>query len=167
MQRHPILTTFQLESICRAIGEAENGLTGAEIGQILLDSHIEDTDPQLTKWKRLYNAFVKWQNKSQCSNNIFDFLIRSLQPIRYLGKQDLFQYRRNEINKRLSFIGVEISDRGTLLKTQVTNTIKEAEERATHFKYKLEVRTVHPEVFKYCNSELLVENYFHSIFFFF
>jgi uncharacterized protein (TIGR02391 family) len=164
MPKHPVLASYQLESICRTIGDTNNGLTGTEIGQILLDSKIDDTDPALTKWKRLYNAFAHWQNKRQCSNNIIDFLLRALQPVRYVGKQDVFQYRLNEVNKRLSFIGLQISERGTLLKSQVTSTIMEAEQRASHFKHKLEVRAVHSEIYKYCNSELLVENYFHSIF---
>lgn len=162
--KHAPIQSFQLESICKVIGDTSDGLTGAEISQILLDAKIPDIEPNITKWKRLYHAFGNWQNKNQCSNNILDFLLRALQPVRYIGKQEIFQKRRFEVNKRLSFIGVEISESGTLLNVSKTKTISEAEQRASHFKYKLEARLAHPEIYKYCNSELLVENYFHSVF---
>ncbi|HEX2900695.1 MAG TPA: TIGR02391 family protein, partial [Bacteroidia bacterium] len=56
-----------LESICKTIADTSHGLSGSEIQKILADCRIEDKDPSLTKWKRLYNAFVHWQNKHQCS----------------------------------------------------------------------------------------------------
>jgi uncharacterized protein (TIGR02391 family) len=166
MAKNPIpsIQAFHLEAICKSIADSNNGLTGSEIGHILAQCQIVDTDPTLTKWKRLYNAFVNWQNHNSCSNYILNFLRHALQPSRYIGKEEQFQARRHDINKCLSFIGVEISDRGTLLKTDTATTLLEAQQRASHYKYKLENRNVHLEVFKYCNSELIVQNYFHSIF---
>lgn len=160
----PIIQSYELESICKCIADSNSGLTGSEIGHILSQCEIKDVDPTLTKWKRLYNAFASWQNHYKCSNYILNFLKHALQPARYINKEDLFQARRHEINKCLSFIGIEISDRGTLIKTNVATTLSEAQQRASHYKYKLQNRNVHAEVFKYCNSELIVENYFHSIF---
>lgn len=46
-----------LEGLCRSIGSTSDGLTGTEIGLILLNSNIPDIDPQNTKWRRLYSAF--------------------------------------------------------------------------------------------------------------
>ena len=34
----------------------------------------------------------------------------------------------------------------------------------TRFKSKLENRNIHPKIFEYCNTELISENYFHSVF---
>lgn len=164
MARVPNIESYYLESICKIIGDTEKGLSGSEIAKLLADAKISDTNPALTKWKRLYNAFVHWQNNNQCSNNILDFLKQALHPSRYLGNSDLFHYRRNEVNKALSFIGVEISERGTLLSVAKSRTLSEAEQKAGHFKYKLQSRNVHSEVFQYCSAELLHENYFHSIF---
>src|ERR1051326_7689065 len=116
------------------------------------------------KWKRLYNAFAEIQNKQQCSNAILNFLHHAMHPSRYIGKHEIFQARRHELNKLLSFIGSEMTDRATFKEVAKTTTVSEAEQRASHFKFKLENRNVHDNVFKYCNAELLVNNYFHSVF---
>ena len=150
-----------LESISRTLG---NNLTGSQIGKILLDSDIKDVDPSNSKWLRLYNAFVAWQNTHKCSNHILNFISKSLQPVLYIGKEQEFHDSRIEINKRLSFAGFEVSERGRLSKIPLSTTITEAEQRANRFKHKLESRNVHEQIFKYCSAELLVENYFHSIF---
>jgi uncharacterized protein (TIGR02391 family) len=162
--RHPILEPHLLESICKTIADTSTGLSGTEIGKILADSGISDIDPTNTKWKRLYNAFVNWQNQNHCSNHILKFIQNALQPVRYLGNEETFQDRKNEINKRLSFIGFEFSESGRYRKVDKTNTISEAEQRANKLKYKLENRNTHNHIFQYCKAELLVENYFHSVF---
>lgn len=162
--RQPKLEPHLLESICRTIADTSDGLAGSEIGKILADSNIKDIDSTNTKWKRLYNAFVNWQNENQCSNNILKFIQNALQPVRYLGKVEIFQDRRNQINKRLSFIGFELTESGKYLKVDKTNTITESEQRANKLKYKLEQRQTHQYIYMYCKAELLVENYFHVVF---
>jgi hypothetical protein len=52
----PPFSTQHLEAICRVLADTDTGLTGSEIGYLLHDSRIVDTDPTLTKWKRLFNA---------------------------------------------------------------------------------------------------------------
>lgn len=164
MNRHPTLTSEQLESICQTIAHTNDGLTGSQIVKLLGASSIPDVDNLNTKWIRLYNAFASWQNKNGCSNNILDFLKRALSPVNYIGKQEIFEDRRHEVNKRLSFIGFEITEWGTLAKVSSTKTISEAEQRANRFKHKLGLRNVHAEIFKYCESEIADENYFHTVF---
>ncbi|MEP7318326.1 MAG: TIGR02391 family protein [Panacibacter sp.] len=162
--RRPVIDVSTLEAICRTIGDTNNGLTGTEIGNFLSQSKITDISPGITKWQRLFNAFAEWQNNNQCSNHILTFIQLALSPVRFVGKNELFQLRLNEINKRLSFIGVELSQSGKYKVTQKVNTVAEAEQRANHFRYKLEVRNVHQKIYDYCKPELLSENYFHSIF---
>jgi uncharacterized protein (TIGR02391 family) len=87
-----------------------------------------------------------------------------MQPARYLKEPELFESRRHELNQCLSFIGTEISDEGKLRRVDKSTTISDAQQRASVFKYKLENRNVHPSVIFYCDAELLVENYFHSVF---
>lgn len=162
--KRPMFEPHVLEGLCRTIADTNAGLTGTEIGQILLNSEIQDIDPLNTKWKRLYNVFVDWQNKNQCSNHILRFVQAAMQPVRYIGQEAIFYDRRIEINKRLSFVGLELADTGKYRVTNKATTISEAEERADRLKHKLENRNVHRLIFDYCKAELLVENYFHSIF---
>lgn len=153
-----------LESICKVIADTNDGLTGTEIRKILGDSRIEDVDPNNTKWKRLYNAFVTFQNNNQLSNNILTFIQKALAPARFIGRQAEFEDLRYEINKPLSFLGLELRDSGKFAKTSISTTISEAERKASRLKNKLQKRNAHTDIFKYCKAELLADNYFHSVF---
>ncbi|MBN2572702.1 MAG: TIGR02391 family protein [Ignavibacteriales bacterium] len=164
MAKQETLKAEIIEGICQIIADTDMGLTGTEIGKILADSRIPDTDPSLTKWKRLYNAFINWQNRHQCSNNIWDFIRRAMAPVRYLNDKDKFAFRRIELNKRLSFIGIEISEAGKFLKTDKVETISEAEKKADRLKSLLKDRNVHQDVLRFCKAELLQDNYFHAVF---
>ena len=130
MAKQEPLKEEMIEGICKIIADTSMGLSGTEIGKLLADSKIPDTDPNLTKWKRLYNAFAHWQNNHQCSNNLWDFIKRAMAPVRYLNDKDKFEFRKVELNKRLSFIGIEILDSGRLVKTDKVETIDEAEKKA-------------------------------------
>lgn len=163
-KRIPPMDGSVIEGISRALGDTENGLTGSEIGKFLKEVGIEDTDPSITKWKRLYNAFVTFQNEKKVSNNILTFINKTMNPARFVGKQDQFEYLRFELNKRLSFVGLELSERGKFCKIKQASTITEAEQRANRLKNKLEQRNAHPAILKYCKAELLVDNYFHVVF---
>lgn len=162
--KHPAISAINIESICAMIADTNEGLTGSEITKLLADSLLKDPSPELNKRSRLYNAFADHQNTHQCSNGILKFLGLAMNPARYFGKDELFIYRINELNKRLSFIGLEITREAKYKKVTTAKTLTDAQERASHYKYKLELRNVHSEIIKYCNEELVKENYFHSVF---
>jgi len=162
--KHPVFQLHILEEICKTIADTSDGLTGTEIGQILLNSKIPDIDSQNTKWRRLYSAFAEWQNNYQCSNHILTFIRDALQPVRYIGREEIFHNRRLEVNKRLAFIGTELTEQGKFRLVKKATTIAEAEQRADRLRNKLENRNIHFAIFKYCKAELLVENYFHLVF---
>lgn len=164
MAKQPSLSAEVLESVCRVIADTEMGLTGQEIAKQLAEAKIVDSYPDLTKWKRLYYACVDWQNKNHCSNNIMDFLMRSMSPVRYMGKQDLFEHRRVELNKRLAFIGLTFTTKGILGRIPVATTIRQADLRADLLKRNLKERDVHADVLRFCTAELLEKNYFHAVF---
>jgi len=153
-----------LEAICKVLGDTNQGLTGTEIGKFLQEVKIEDIDSLNTKWKRLYNAFANFQNKKQSSNNILKFINKSLNPARFIGDKERFDNLRLELNKRLSFIGLELSEKGKFAKVSIVGTIAEAEKKANRLKSKLEQRNTHKKIYEFCNAELLAENYFHSVF---
>ena len=67
----------RLEAISRILGDTEGGLTGTEIGYLLRDSRIPDCSPDMTKWKRLLNAFVTIQNEQQVGNHVTIFIKRA------------------------------------------------------------------------------------------
>ncbi len=165
MAKHAPLKEELLRGICQVIADTGMGLSGSEIRHLLANAQIADVDSTNTKWRRLFNAFAGWQNSHQCSNNIFDFLLRAMNPVSYMGQAELFEWRRSELNKRLIFIGLTILDTGKIGKvSKLATTIKEAEFRADVLRRKLSERNVHSDVLKFCKAELLEDNYFHAVF---
>ena len=65
MERVPTFNPQQLTAIAKILGETGGGLKGTEIGYLLQDARIPDVSPDMTKWKRLFNAFVEHQNAKQ------------------------------------------------------------------------------------------------------
>src|SRR5258705_3929480 len=147
------IEVYYLESICKIIGETEKGLSGSEIRKILAECGIPDTHPTITKWQRLFNAFVGIQNETKNSSHILKFISRAMQPSRYLGNSATFHERLNRLNKSLSFIGLELTEHATFRDVPVANTLLDAEQRASKFRYLLELRNVHPDVMKFSNAE--------------
>ena len=164
IEKQPTIDGSVLEGISKTLGDTNKGLTGPEIGKFLEEVNIPDIDFSNTKWKRIYHAFIDFQNRNQHSNNILKFVNKSMNPARFVGKQEQFEYLRAELNLRISFIGLELSERGKFIKTSSVSTISEAEQRVSRFKSKLEQRNAHPKIFQYCKAELLGENYFHAVF---
>jgi uncharacterized protein (TIGR02391 family) len=161
MQKQKQITAETLESICKTLGDQN---TGTEIGNYLAQIGLVDTDPGITKWRRLFNAFATYQNKQQESNKILIFIQRTLSPIRYADNNEKFEEYRKDINKRLLFIGLELLSNGKFRKVEEAKTIPEAQQRADKLKNKLKERHVHPDVLLFCKSELLQDNYFHAVF---
>ncbi|MDR2126486.1 MAG: TIGR02391 family protein [Prevotellaceae bacterium] len=158
------LTQAVLEGISQILGDTSSGLTGSEIGYLLNQSQIADIDLTNTKWKRLYSAFANYQNQTQCSNNILNFISYALAPAKYVTKHSEFEDKRALINQQLHFIGYQYNENGKFMEITQATTISEAQQRANNLKSKLESRNTHTEIFKYCKAELLDNNYFHSVF---
>ncbi|WDF59439.1 TIGR02391 family protein [Flavobacterium sp. KACC 22758] len=161
---HPPINGSVLEGLSKILGETNKGLTGPEIAKFLQEVGIRDIDSGITKWKRLYNAFANYQNEKQHSNNILAFITKSMNPARFVGRSEQFEDLRFELNKILSFIGLQFSERGKFSLTVISTTISEAEQKANKFKSKLQQRNVHDNIYEFCRAELLAENYFHSVF---
>jgi uncharacterized protein (TIGR02391 family) len=153
-----------LEGLAKILADTGQGLTGTELSKFIPEAGLIDVDPSNTKWKRLYNSFADYQNRNRNSNLILRFINLSLKPSRFIGQNDKFETIRAELNKRLSFIGLQLNENGIFNNVVVAKTITEAEQRVNRFKSKLENRNIHSKIYEYCNSELITENYFHSVF---
>jgi uncharacterized protein (TIGR02391 family) len=153
-----------LEGLCKIIADTSDGLSGSELSKAIHDSRMIDVSPDMTKWKRLYNSCVELQNRTNCSNNILTLIQIAYHPSRFISKRDKFEERRSELNKILSFIGLEFSEKGVFHPVTKSETISDAEKRASLLLTKLKDRDVHLDVIKFCKSELLQDNYFHAVF---
>jgi uncharacterized protein (TIGR02391 family) len=163
VNRIPCFDASHLEAVCRVLGATDQGLSGPEIGHILADMDVRDTDPELTKWKRLYNALATVQNKHQVGNHVLMFINRAMQPARYASSPALFEIRRDGLNVALAFVGYGVNEKGKVVRTTRASTLSDARARAGRLRAILEARGTHAEVLRYCRAELLEENYFHAV----
>jgi TIGR02391 family protein len=163
MDRIPPFDAQHLEAACKVLADTSRGLTGSEIGYILQDCKLQDSAPQMTKWKRLFNALVEAQNEHQVGNHLIMFINKALNPVSYARDKESFEWRRNELNIVLSFSGFGVREDGKVIYTDKETTLKGALARANALKSALEYRNAHNEIYKYCRAELLDENYFHAV----
>ncbi|WP_284879822.1 TIGR02391 family protein [Acinetobacter variabilis] len=153
-----------LESICKTLGETNNGLSGTEITKYLAECNIKDLQLNSTKWKRLYDALYSKQTEDRCSNNVLAFIKYVMRPSRHIHRKEWFENIRTELNYILSFEGFELTESGELKQADKVQTFDEAEARAQNLRKTLLDRKIHPDVLAFCRAELLVDNYFHAVF---
>ncbi|HZG41491.1 MAG TPA: TIGR02391 family protein, partial [Longimicrobium sp.] len=162
-QRPQPFSAAELESLCKALADTTSGLTGTEIGQVLRQVGVDDLDPALTKWKRLFNALAARQNRDRSGDRVLAFISHALAPARYRGQELIFHERRAEVNVTLAFHGLEFCEDGKFRRCTAAATLAEAEERAGRLRKELERRRVEPDVLAFCRPELLADNYFHAV----
>lgn len=153
-----------LQSICQVLGDTQTGFTGSEIAKLLAECHIPDPTPDSTKWKRLFEALRLKQDDDKCANNVCAFVERGMHPARHYSHQEWFNSTRYQLNQILSFAGLALGEDGRVSQSRKASTITEAAARASKLKENLINRKVHPDIFRYCKEELLVDNYFHAVF---
>jgi uncharacterized protein (TIGR02391 family) len=154
----------RLEAISKVLADTNEGLTGSEIDHLLRNCVIPNPTPEMTKWKRLHNAFVEFQNEHQVGNHVIVFIHRAMDPARFVSEPNVFRSRRDRLNPVLAFCGYTLGEDGKLRKADAARTITEALERANRLHSALIQRSVHADVLKFCKAELLEENYFHAVF---
>ncbi len=152
-----------MRSVCGVLGDTQDGLTGSEIGKCLRSCNIDDPCPERTKRDRLFEALHGRQERDRCGNNVVAFIMEAMAPVGYVGCEDVFNQRRDELNKVIAFTGLSLGEDGKLMHVSRVQTLSEAEQRADRLRKTLRDRQVHLDVLKFCRSELLEKNYFHAV----
>jgi len=150
----------QIEALARVLGECGSG---TDISRVLQDRGLVDNSGESTKWRRLYWVFLDCQKRDGCANAVVDFIRAFLTPARFVGRSEQFEAHRRDLNAILAFSGLEYGADGQFRKIDAATTIDEAERRVRTIRAKFQGRRLHPEVLKYCRSELMQDNYFHAV----
>lgn len=161
MSNIPPLSEGQIDALAKLLG---NCGTGSDITRVLKDRELVDNSGESTKWRRLYWVFLDTQRNYKSANRILDFIQAFLAPARFVGRSELFEDRRNELNSILAFSGIEFGADGLFRQRKAAKTLTEAERRVRTIQSKFQSRRIHPEVLKYCRTELMQDNYFHAVF---
>lgn len=151
----------QIESLAKVLGECGYG---SDISRVLKARGLADRSGQSTKWRRLYWVFLDIQRRDKCANGILAFISSFLAPVRFVDRQDEFEGHRTDLNRILAFSGIEYGSDGHFRTRDLAQTIEEAERRANAIRAKFRGRRLHSEVRKYCEAEMMVEDYFHAVF---
>lgn len=157
----PSFPEGQVEALARVLGECGSG---TDISRVLQDRGLVDSSGESTKWRRLYWVFLECQKKYGCGNHVVDFICAFLTPARFVGRAAEFEARRQDLNTILAFSGFEYGADGLLRLIAAVTTLDEAERRVRTIRMKFQGRRIHPEVLKYCRTELMQDNYFHAVF---
>lgn len=157
----PSFAEGQVEALARLLGECGSG---TDITRVLSDRGLTDASGESTKWRRLYWIFLDCQKKHGCANHVVDFIHAFLTPARFVGRSEEFEGRRQELNTILAFSGLEYGADGQFRRVTAAKTLDEAEKRVRTIRAKFQGRRIHPEVLKYCRTELMQDNYFHAVF---
>lgn len=161
MSQFPSLPEGQIEALAKVLGDCG---TGTDITRVLNDRGLTDTSGESTKWRRLYSVFLETQRKHGCANRTLDFIQSFLTPARFVGRSEVFEERRSALNTILAFSGLEFGADGQFTRQDAARTLDEAERRVRTIRSKFQGRRMHPEVIKYCRTELMQDNYFHAVF---
>ncbi len=154
----------RLEAIAKVLGNTDNGLTGTEIGHILRQINVSDPTPNITKWKRLYNALAEFQNEHAVGNHVVVFVTSAMDPAKYTANIETFHWRREQLNPVLAFCGMNLGENGKVRYVQTASSLDEALKRADRFQGQLRQRNVHADILRFCSAEILAKNYFHAVF---
>lgn len=167
MANIPPFKVSTLEMLSEIIGDTNEGLTGTQLHQFILQAQMEDVsynEGMLAKRKKLYNAFAHEINTHKSSNNIVAFIQLVLDPARYVDNPELFETRRQAVNKQLAFEGLEIDETGKIVALdEKASRLQDIELRVKGLKNKLEQRNTHLAISSYCRAELIADNYFHAV----
>jgi len=157
----PSFPEGQIEPLARVLGECGSG---TDINRVLHDRGLIDNSGESTKWRRIYWVFLDCQKKHGCANKVIDFVQSFVTPARFVGRAEEFEKRRGQLNTILAFSGLEYGPDGRFRRCESVRTLDQAEKRVRTIRAKFEGRRLHPEVLKYCRTELFQENYFHAVF---
>ena len=152
-----------LAKLCGNLPVGDRETTGSELTRYLRSAELPDSSPKLTKWVRVYNAFVEFQNEHHVGNNIVKFVSLLYSPCRYTECMDSFREEVQKLNKILALHGLEFQEDGKMHKVKKANTLSEAVQRAQRLKSQLEERKVHSKILQFADQEIKSDNYFHTV----
>ena len=151
------------ESALRKIAEImADAYSHRELSDLLGQCHIAECGGT-PKWERVLNALRSRQRSDACGNNVGAFIQTALNPLRFVGRSEVFSRLRDAINVALAFSALRIGDDGKLSTVSQACTLTEAQERAGRLRSELILRKVHAYVLQFCRAELLQENDFHAV----
>lgn len=160
----PLFAAPTIDMIANILAATDGGLTGTEIGRYLSELGIIDPHEGETKRYRLADALKQQQNHDSNGNCVIRLIERAMHPVGYADNPDQFEARRGKLNTALALCGYFLAEDGKIRAEAAVSTLTEARHRANTLQTQLLQRNVHADVLRFCQAELLQDNYFHAVF---
>ncbi|MFC0105591.1 TIGR02391 family protein [Kibdelosporangium aridum] len=160
---HPPWDVEVVKGVADVLADTDHGMTGSEIGRLLADLTIPDPLPRETKRIRLRHALLAKQQKDGAANGVIAFVTRSMAPVLYRDNPALWTLRHDSLNEVLVYEGLRVNDEGKIQRGQHAATLSDAAQHANNLRAELRRRGTHPDVLRYCTTELLQKNAFHAM----
>jgi uncharacterized protein (TIGR02391 family) len=162
---YPMWSPGVVEAVCKVLASTDwPGLSGSEIGRLLVMRGVEDVAHGASKWQRLHAALQTRQQKDRASNCLIRFITDAMEPSRYVGDPGRFSALRDSLTEALALVGLRITERGEVSTAKRAATLDEVAKLAGRLHTELTRRGVHKEVLAYCNEELIRKSLFHAVF---
>jgi uncharacterized protein (TIGR02391 family) len=87
-----------------------------------------------------------------------------MEPVRFINDEARFERWRSQLSYVLAFSGYRVGEDGRLYAVASATSLTEAQDRANKLRVVLTSRNIHPDVLRFCQEELLQDNYFHAVF---
>lgn len=171
------LNNQELIAICGVLADTKRGLTKREITDLLLQSNIALVDDGsntngytynfgLNKRDWLNNCLANHLNKNHSFRELYIFIEKSLNPVRYTSIESRNKHRflLEETNKILILAGLAVSEGGKLYEVQQAKTLDEVDRRVNTLRKHLYNRAIHHEVERYCIEDYLRQDYYDAVF---
>lgn len=124
---HPQISPFSddaLRRLCLAVGDTNSGLTGREIGIVFQQLALDDPDPKLTKWWRLYNALKARQTAAGSGDIVVEFLQHACEQSKrvssWIGGLPQHQHWQAEVNRSLESSSYALDKEGRVRRSRIT-----------------------------------------------
>lgn len=160
MNTIPLFDNNTLEQISKILGEPPT--SGSQITSIFASVGYNENS-NITKWRRIYHYFNESQIQLKSPNKVLELILKFVDPVNFVNNKEAFVNLTSELNKILSFSGLQVNNQGQLIKTTKATTIDQAHQRASNLQKVLYERSIHSDILKFCKAELLQENYFHAV----
>lgn len=154
--RYPKIDDVQMQEICNVLAAKFFKL---DINDFLfvVDSYgiVEDSLPTKTLKFRIFNLLWGAYCADHSSIRIVSIIEEIMRPEKYQDSLELYQIRKEKLNNILSFIGLEISEEGQIIKyvpLEINDVIIE-----------LKARNIHLDILKNCEPYIRKKDYFDAL----
>lgn len=156
--------TDDIEAISKVIAET---MTGSEITTMFNSLGFKNFDVDRgytsTKWRRIQESVINHININRTFHPLFATIEYASKPQKWVNSPDKWSDFKRSLNSTLIFHEIELLDDGKISTTIAPKTLDEATKRLNNLTEKLGTLSVHQNVFKFAQKELLQENFFHAI----